>query len=126
MPSFRSFFAAARTPLETASSLFCSSPGDGNVNGYGLEFFLETPAGELPERTDDVPQTWQFQLLYTVSQLAAGVLPSLGASTCSTNAFVILAWNLLQAGHLYALTKAISVTATEEMLTHTPAELADA
>lgn len=46
--------------------------GDGNVNGYGLEFFLETPADELPENAEDVARSWQFQLLYTVSQLAAG------------------------------------------------------
>ena len=46
--------------------------GDGNVNGYGLEFYIETPAEELPERTEEVPKSWQFQLLYTVSQLAAG------------------------------------------------------
>lgn len=46
--------------------------GDGNVNGYGLEFFLETPADELPDNAEDVARSWQFQLLYTVSQLAAG------------------------------------------------------
>ncbi|KAK9796637.1 hypothetical protein WJX73_006128 [Symbiochloris irregularis] len=46
--------------------------GDGNVNGYGLEFYIESPAGELPEQTAEVTKSWQFQLLYTVSQLAAG------------------------------------------------------
>ena len=48
--------------------------GDGNVNGYGLEFYIETPADELPERPEEVARSWQFQLLYTVSQLAAGAL----------------------------------------------------
>jgi hypothetical protein len=46
--------------------------GDGNVNGFGLEFFIETPAEELMGGMHEVKQSWQFQLLYTVSQLAAG------------------------------------------------------
>ena len=44
------------------------------MNGFGLEFFVECPAGELTQKGDDVAKSWQFQLLYTVSQLAAGVL----------------------------------------------------
>lgn len=44
----------------------------GNVNGYSLEFFIETPSNELPSDPAEVRTTWQFQLLYTVSQLAAG------------------------------------------------------
>lgn len=46
--------------------------GEGNVNGFGLEFFIETPADEVSETIHDIKQSWQFQLLYTVSQLAAG------------------------------------------------------
>ena len=46
--------------------------GEGNVNGFGLEFFIETPADELPSSLEDIKASWQFQLLYTVSQLAAG------------------------------------------------------
>lgn len=46
--------------------------GDGNVNGFGLEFYIEAPAGELPGSVHDAKASWQFQLLYTVSQLAAG------------------------------------------------------
>lgn len=42
------------------------------MNGYGLEFYIETPADELPARVEDALRSWQFQLLFTVSQLAAG------------------------------------------------------
>ena len=52
--------------------------GDGNVNGFGLEFFIETPGSEIAETIHDVKKSWQFQLLYTVSQLAAGARPSHG------------------------------------------------
>lgn len=48
------------------------SAGDGNVNGFGLEFYIETPGNEIAETIHDVKKSWQFQLLYTVSQLAAG------------------------------------------------------
>ena len=47
-------------------------PGDGNVNGYGLEFYIEAPPSELAPSVHDAKASWQFQLLYTVSQLAAG------------------------------------------------------
>ncbi len=47
--------------------------GEGNVNGFGLEFFIETPADEIADSVDDIKRSWQFQLLYTVSQLAAGI-----------------------------------------------------
>ena len=51
--------------------------GDGNVNGFGLEFYIETPGSEIAETIHDVKKSWQFQLLYTVSQLAAGAqIPS--------------------------------------------------
>ena len=46
--------------------------GDGNINGFGLEFFIETASDELPDEMNDIKRCWQFQLLYTVSQLAAG------------------------------------------------------
>ncbi|GAB4821718.1 hypothetical protein N2152v2_008764 [Parachlorella kessleri] len=46
--------------------------GDGNVNGFGLEFFIETPADEIGTSLSEIKRSWQFQLLYTVSQLAAG------------------------------------------------------
>ncbi len=49
-----------------------SCTGDGNVNGFGLEFYIETPGNEIAETIHDVKKSWQFQLLYTVSQLAAG------------------------------------------------------
>lgn len=49
-----------------------ATAGDGNVNGFGLEFYIETPGSEIAETIHDVKKSWQFQLLYTVSQLAAG------------------------------------------------------
>ncbi len=48
------------------------SAGEGNVNGFGLEFFLETPASEIGVGGAEVKASWQFQLLFTVCQLAAG------------------------------------------------------
>lgn len=48
------------------------SEGEGNVNGFGLEFYIETPADEIPGTLQEIKKSWQFQLLYTVSQLAAG------------------------------------------------------
>lgn len=53
--------------------------GEGNVNGFGLEFYLETPAHEIADSIEEVKRSWQFQLLYTVSQLAAGTLQQLVA-----------------------------------------------
>lgn len=47
--------------------------GEGNVNGFGLEFFIETPSDEIADSLEDIKRSWQFQLLYTVSQLAAGM-----------------------------------------------------
>lgn len=46
--------------------------GDGNVNGFGMEFFLETPGDEVPASLSEIKNSWQFQLLFTVVQLAAG------------------------------------------------------
>ena len=46
--------------------------GEGNINGFGLEFFIESASSEIAETIHDVKKSWQFQLLYTVSQLAAG------------------------------------------------------
>lgn len=51
---------------------FLHPSGDGNVNGYGLEFYIEAPPSELAPSVHDAKASWQFQLLYTVSQLAAG------------------------------------------------------
>ena len=81
-------------PSLTRSSPSQLSPGDGNVNGFGLEFYIEAPASEFGDAADAAfPSTsgafpppssgsgptlhaakasWQFQLLYTVAQLAAG------------------------------------------------------
>ncbi len=42
------------------------------MNGFGLEFYIETPGSELADSGQDIKSSWQFQLLYTVSQLAAG------------------------------------------------------
>ena len=53
--------------------------GENNVNGFGLEFYIETPANEIAETIHDVKKSWQFQLLYTVSQLAAGASAQLPA-----------------------------------------------
>ena len=47
------------------------------MNGFGLEFFIETPAEEIGSSLTDIKKSWQFQLLYTVSQLAAGALAGL-------------------------------------------------
>ena len=60
-------------------TLIATPAGDGNVNGFGLEFYIETPGDEIADTIHDVEKSWQFQLLYTVSQLAAGA-----ASACST------------------------------------------
>lgn len=46
--------------------------GEGNVNGFGVEFYLETPGDEIAASLTEVKNSWQFQLLFTVAQLAAG------------------------------------------------------
>lgn len=56
--------------------------GENNVNGFGLEFYIETPANEIAETIHDVKKSWQFQLLYTVSQLAAGAKQYLCCVLC--------------------------------------------
>ena len=61
-----------------------SLSGEGNVNGFGLEFFIETPSDEIADSVDGIKRSWQFQLLYTVSQLAAG-MQLLRQFSCSTN-----------------------------------------
>lgn len=50
--------------------------GEGNINGFGLEFYIESDSSEIADTIHDVKKSWQFQLLYTVSQLAAGGFPS--------------------------------------------------
>ncbi len=59
-------------PAKLPDCKTASFAGDGNVNGFGLEFYIETPGNEIAETIHDVKKSWQFQLLYTVSQLAAG------------------------------------------------------
>ena len=55
------------------SDPFDDLQSDANVNGYGLEFYIETPADELGNATPSELQTsWQVQLLFTVCSLAAG------------------------------------------------------
>ncbi|KDD71835.1 hypothetical protein H632_c4319p0 [Helicosporidium sp. ATCC 50920] len=46
--------------------------GGGNVNGFSLEFYVETPAEEIGSTVTEIRRSWQFQLLHTVGQLAAG------------------------------------------------------
>ncbi len=58
------------------------------MNGFGLEFYVETPANEIAETIHDVKKSWQFQLLYTVSQLAAGAPRHCAQPPCN-----IYAWS---------------------------------
>lgn len=62
------------------------SSGEGNVNGFGLEFFIETPSDEIADSVEEIKTSWQFQLLYTVSQLAAGVQPAAASKPSCTTA----------------------------------------
>lgn len=45
---------------------------DSNVNGYGLEFYVETPVSEIGLDIAEIKSSWQFQLLSTVCAMAAG------------------------------------------------------
>ena len=45
---------------------------DANVNGYGLEFYIETPVSEIGLDVTEIKSSWQFQLLSTVCTMAAG------------------------------------------------------
>ena len=45
---------------------------DANVNGYGIEFFIETPINELGLDVHEIKSSWQYQLLFTVCSMAAG------------------------------------------------------
>ena len=45
---------------------------DANVNGYGLEFYIETPVSEIGLDIAEIKSSWQFQLLSTVCTMAAG------------------------------------------------------
>ncbi len=65
-----------KKPWKNLASANLAFAGDGNVNGFGLEFYIETPGDEIAETIHEVKKSWQFQLLYTVSQLAAGETPS--------------------------------------------------
>lgn len=46
--------------------------GEGNVNGLGLELYIEATGSEMSDESYDFQRTWQFLLLNTISQLAAG------------------------------------------------------
>lgn len=54
------------------SDPFDDLQADANVNGWGLEFFVETTAAEIGNTASEIKASWQFQLLYTVCSLAAG------------------------------------------------------
>lgn len=78
-PAQRQTFQVIRRPGGTVllvsdglSDPFDDLQADANVNGYGLEFFIETPDAELGSSPAEVKASWQFQLLYTVCSLAAG------------------------------------------------------
>jgi len=45
---------------------------DANINGYGLEFFIETPVSEIGLDVAEIKSSWQYQLLFTVCSMAAG------------------------------------------------------
>ncbi len=44
---------------------------EGNSNGLGIEFYVETSADEIAAEVGDMIGSWQFQMLYQISQLAA-------------------------------------------------------
>ncbi len=75
--------------MSFASCERASPAGDGNVNGFGLEFYIETPGNEIAETIHDVKKSWQFQLLYTVSQLAAGNAGSESSRICIQKTHVL-------------------------------------
>jgi hypothetical protein len=54
------------------SDPFDDLQSEANVNGFGLEFYIETPAGEIGPSAAEIKASWQFQLLFTVCSLAAG------------------------------------------------------
>lgn len=45
---------------------------DVNVNGYGLEFYIETPVSDIGLDVAEIKTSWQYQLLFTVCSMAAG------------------------------------------------------
>ena len=52
--------------------LFADVEGaEGNSNGFGIEFYVETPTDEIAADLGDITGSWQFQMLYQISQLAA-------------------------------------------------------
>ena len=55
---------------------------EGNSNGLGLEFYVETPAEELGAEVGQMAGSWQFQLLYQISQLAASAAASAQSHCC--------------------------------------------
>lgn len=70
---YTTLLAASAAPyLPACACLTSLGAGENNVNGFGLEFYIETPGEEVGSSLSDIKKSWQFQLLYTVSQLAAG------------------------------------------------------
>lgn len=54
------------------SDPFSDLQQDTNVNGYGLEFYVETPVDEIGLGLQEIKSSWQYQLLFTVCSMAAG------------------------------------------------------
>lgn len=78
-PSGSQKFRVIRRPGDTImivsdglSDPFDDLQAEANVSGFGLEFFIETPASEVGSSPSELKLSWQFQLLYTVCSLAAG------------------------------------------------------
>lgn len=78
-PSGHQYFRMIHRPCGTIvlisdglSDPFDDLQPEANQNGFGLEFYIETPAEELGKSSNEVKSSWQFQLLYTVCSLAAG------------------------------------------------------
>lgn len=45
---------------------------DANVNGFGVEFYIETPVTEISLDMTEIKNSWQFKLLSSVSAIAVG------------------------------------------------------
>lgn len=78
-PAQRQAFRVIKRADDTAiivsdglSDAFDDLQSEGNVSGFGLEFFVVTPQAELGSSLSEIKQSVAFQLLYTVCSLAAG------------------------------------------------------
>ena len=87
------------------------------MNGFGLEFYIETPADEVSETIHDIKQSWQFQLLYTVSQLAAGERIDL-LTVCCAGLACKLNWRCRHAMTREVLFPAVSSRALQHYMQH--------